>query len=368
MKNRKQWSMLMAAFILAAVFTLTGCPVEPDDSGPAVIKVPKTWTAAAFKDADGNDATPTFSSNGFTGVAFGNGVFVAATRDNQANYVAWSTDGNTWTEANEGYSSLLSANKKQLVFFLNGAFVITEGSSGVNNNGKWAQSTDGKTWTEARTDAPKGITSAVYAQGKYVFGGQGGTLLHGSDLSSLTTVDLSSISSPTINWINGMAYGANTVVATGMGGKILYAAAASDLAATAWTDTQVNLFGANSSDVVNNVAFGDGVFIAVGGPSTGDNIGVKSADGINWTQTGPLNLTATDNSTFIGFGGGVFLTGDSKGSASWSKDKGDTWTAIENTVFNDGNTTAIQGIAYGKGTFVMVGAGGTIAWSMPEEE
>ena len=352
----------MAAFILAAVFTLTGCPGEPDDSGP-VIKVPKTWTEAVFKAVNGSDATP---RGGFTGVAFGDGVFVAATRDSQA-YVAWSTDGETWTEADEGYSSLLTANKKQFVFFLNGTFVITEGSSGVTNNGKWAQSTDGKTWTEANTTAPKGITSAVYAQSKYVLGGQGGTLLHGSVLSSLTTVNLNSTS---INFINGMAYGANTVVATGMSGKILYAAAASDLGATdwkdPWADVEDKLFG--TSDVVNNVAFGDGFFIAVGGPSSGDNIGVKSADGINWTQTGDLKLTATNNYTYIGFGGGVFLTGDNNGLASWSKDKGDTWTAIENTVFNDESTTAIQGIAYGKGTFVMVGASDTIAWSMPEEE
>ncbi|MDR2477278.1 MAG: hypothetical protein LBD18_05800 [Treponema sp.] len=364
MKNQKQWSMCVGMLILAAVLTLAGCPVDPDDSGPAVIKVPKTWTAAAFKNADGSDAAPTFSSHGFTGVAFGNGVFVAATRDTTANYVAWSADGKTWTEANSGYSQLLTANKKQLVFFLNGAFVITEGSSGVTNNGKWAQSTDGKTWTQARTDAPKGITSAVYAPGNYVLGGQEGTLLHDADLSSLTAVDLNSTS---INWINGMAYGANKIVATGMGGKILYAAA-SDLSAAGWKDAGVTLFGTSSNDVVNNVAFGDGVFIAVGGPQSGTNIGVKSTDGVNWTQTGDLKLTATNNYTYIGFGGGVFLAGDSNGSASWSKDKGGTWTAIDNTVFNDESATGINGIAYGNGTFVMAGAGGVIAWSRPEEE
>jgi hypothetical protein len=165
-----------------------------------------------------------------------------------------------------------------------------------------------------------------------------------------------------INWINGLAFGKGKLVATGMAGKIFYAAP-SDL--TTWTDTGMTLFG---TKMVNQVIFGNGTFIAVGGTGNGQ-IGVKSSDGITWTQTGNLKL-APENSndyTYIGYGAGVFVVGDDTGSASYSTDNGATWTAIPDTIFNTANPIkAIQGIAYGAGKFVMVGTGGTIAYSTPE--
>jgi hypothetical protein len=255
----------------------------------------------------------------------------------------------------------MSNNKSQITAFLTNRFVIFEGSSGVTDNGKWIHSTDGKTWTQTRTNAPVGVVGAVYAGGNYIFGGQGSRILVGPYL--MTVSHVVSLSATGINWINGLAFGNNKLVATGMSGKILYATL-DDL--ETWTDTGVTLFGTNSTDVVNRVAFGNGTFIAVGGPSTGDNIGMKSSDGVTWNQTGGLKLTAQNNYTYIGYGAEIFLVGDSKGSASYSSDNGASWTAITTTPFNEDETIAIQGIAYGAGKFVMVGAAGTIAYSIPE--
>jgi hypothetical protein len=92
---------------------------------------------------------------------------------------------------------------------------------------------------------------------------------------------------------------------------------------------------------------------------------MRSSDGVTWEQTGDLKLTAQNNYTYIGYGAGVFLVGDSSGSASYSTDNGESWTPI-NTPFNDSATIAIQGIAYGAGKFVMIGTGGKIAYSTPE--
>jgi hypothetical protein len=347
--------------LLALVFVglaLTGCPTDDDGGGGGPTKVPKTWT----------DASISGLADNFWGIAYGKGVFVASTRstgNDTLNHVYWSADGVTWTEANQGYQALMTNNKKQTTAFLNDKFVIFEGSSGVSNNGKWIQSSDGKSWTQARTDAPTGVVGAVYAGGKYIFGGQGGKILAGTEAANVTQV--SDQNSTGINWINGLALGNSKVVATGMAGKILYADP-SDLAT--WTEGETgaetalaDLFGGG---VVNQVVFGDGVFIAIGGPSSGTNIGVKSSNGITWTQTGDLKLTAQTNYTYIGYGAGVFLVGDANGSASYSTDNGESWTAITNTIFNDGATIAIQGIAYGAGKFVMVGAGGKIAYSTPE--
>jgi hypothetical protein len=265
----------------------------------------------------------------------------------------------------------MSNNKKQTTAFLNNQFVIFEGSSGVSNNGKWITSTDGKAWTQARTDAPTGVVGAAYASGQFIFGGQGSKILAGTTLANAAQV--SDQSSTNINWINGLALGNNVLVATGMGGQILYASP-SDL--NAWTKGKLNtapdddtalatLFGGNNNDVVNQVAFGNGTFIAVGGPNSGTNIGVRSTNGTTWSQTGDLKLIATTNYTYIGYGAGVFLTGDGSGYASYSTDNGASWTAIVDTKFSN-DTKAIQGIAYGAGKFVMVGTNGRIAYSIPE--
>jgi hypothetical protein len=352
MITKKAGILLVSAFMLAAL-VFTGCQPDPD---PEVIKVPLTWT----------DASIAGLADNFWGIAYGKGIFVASTRstpNDTSNHVYWSTDGVTWTEANEGYQALMTSNKKQTTAFLNDRFVIFEGSSGVADNGKWIQSTDGKTWTQTRTDAPMGVVGATYAKGQYIFGGQGGKILAGADLATVPVVWTDPSEDRKINWINGLAFGSNKVVATGMAGKILYADP-NDL--TTWTDTGIELFGTNSSDVVNQVVFGNGTFIAVGGPSSGANIGMKSSDGVTWEQTGDLKLTAQNNYTYIGYGGKVFLVGDSSGSASYSIDNGASWTPIGNTIFNDGDTNAIQGIAYGAGKFVMVGVSGKIAYSTPE--
>ncbi|MDR2344251.1 MAG: hypothetical protein LBD86_06960 [Spirochaetaceae bacterium] len=338
--------------LLLAALTFTGCPADTEP-GSGATKVPITWT----------DVSISGLADGFTGIAYGNEVFVASTRstgNENSNHVYWSADGETWEEADSGYQALMTNNKKQFTAFLNGGFVIFEGSGGVNNNGKWISSTNGKAWIQARTDAPTGVVGAAYAGGKYIFGGQGGKILAGTTLANVTLV--SDQSSTEINWINGLAFGNAKLVATGMKGKILYAAP-DDL--DAWTDTGMKLFGTNSSDVINQVAFGNGIFIAVGGPSSGTNIGVTSSDGGTWEQTGDLKLTAQNNYTYIGYGAGVFLVGDSNGSASYSTDNGASWTAIADTKFNSG-TVAIQGIAYGAGKFVMVGVSGKIAFSVPE--
>jgi hypothetical protein len=354
--TRKSWFLLVSALLIAAL-AFTGCSTDDDDGddGDGTVKVPATW----------HDASIAELADNFWGIAYGNEVFVASTRstgNDAPNHVYWSADGVTWTEANEGYQSLMTNNKKQTTAFLNGKFIIFEGSSNVNDNGKWIESTDGKAWTRARTDAPKGVVGAAYAGGKYIFGGQGGLIFAGEELANVAQV--SDQSGTGINWINGLAFGDNRLVATGMSGKILHALPGN---LAEWTDTGVTLFGTSNSDVVNQVVFGNGTFIAVGGPSSGTNIGVASSDGVTWHQTGDLKLTAQNNYTYLGYGAGVFLVGDSNGSASYSTDNGETWTAIGDTKFQpDGEQKAIQGIAYGAGKFVMVGVGGRIAYSTPE--
>jgi hypothetical protein len=348
--TRKTGILLVLALVLAAL-VFTGC--SDDDSNSEDPRLPLTWTDVSIENLEDN----------FWGIAYGNGVFVASTRstgNDTPNHVYWSEDGVTWTQANSGYQALMTNNKKQTTAFLNNRFVIFEGSSNVNNNGKWIQSRDGKTWSQARIDAPTGVVGAAYVGGNYIFGGQGGRLLVGPFL--MTVPQAVSLDGTGINWINGLAFGNNKLVATGMSGKILYADPG-DL--ETWTDTEVDLFGTNSSDVVNQVAFGNGTFIAVGGPASGNNIGMRSSNGVSWEQTGDLKLTAQNNYTYVGYGAGVFLAGDSDGSASYSSNNGVTWEAITDTKFKS-DTTAIQGIAYGVGKFVMVGVGGKIAYSIPE--
>ena len=133
LKKNKAGIALIPAFVFAAL-SFMGCPTE-SEPGAGDTKVPKTWSDVSIEGLE----------DGFWGVAYGNGVFVASARStgNEApNHVYWSADGVTWTEATTDYQNLMTNNKKQTTAFLNDKFVIFEGSSGVNNNGKWIQKMD----------------------------------------------------------------------------------------------------------------------------------------------------------------------------------------------------------------------------------
>ncbi|MDR1947851.1 MAG: hypothetical protein LBQ38_00490 [Spirochaetaceae bacterium] len=340
---------LVLAVVLAAALVFTGCQTDAEDEPP--VKEPKTWTAAA-NTAAGN----------FTGLAYGKDVFVAVTN---AQEIFWSADGETWQTATAGYADLMSTTN-QYVYFLNDQFVLVDrGGAG----GNWAKSTDGKTWTKiAGAPAARAAGGGAFGNETYVIGSNGSTVYTSVDLAAWTAKEATGVSRTSgettvpINWINSLAYGKGQYVIGGGGGLIAHSGDLDAWEIISWAKS-ADLFGTGNNDYVNQIVFSadKGLFMAVGGPSGGQAIAVSSQDGITWDQTGDIQIGTNDNRIYLGYGAGVFLT--AFGSlASYTTDAY-TWTPVTDTKFG---TNAINAIAYGAGRFVMVGGGGTIAYSIPE--
>jgi hypothetical protein len=62
-----------------------------------------------------------------------------------------------------------------------------------------------------------------------------------------------------------------------------------------------------------SIAFGNGTWVAVGGPSS---VSAISADGINWTK---VTLPKSANWTSVAYGNGQFLMTSSTGVSLYSK-------------------------------------------------
>ena len=111
-----------------------------------------------------------------------------------------------------------------------------------------------------------------------------------------------------------------------------------------WAKVSNSTFGSNT---INSVAWGNGVFVAVG-----ENGKIAySADGKSWTAASNTVFTGAINC--VAWGNGTFMAGGEGGRMATSPD-GISWTAVANTGFN---SNAINGITWGSDKWVAVGRG-----------
>jgi hypothetical protein len=356
---------VIVAVMLALAFS--GCATGNEEDEPT--KAPKTWTKATVN-----------TTESISGLAYGKGVFVAATTANLGAdpqvkaKIFWSTDGVTWTEADA--SDVLTGTNSHYVYFFNdiGTFFVVDRRGSNNSNGaggNWVTSTDGKVWTKI-TGVPDVATAGggAYGNGAVVIGSSSSSILFSDNFTTTSSTWTSKATGVTrdptledqrtvvINWVNSVAYGKGKFVIGGMNGNIAYS---TDKTATwkygddiKWA-TGSNVFG---NATINQIVFDGNTFLAVGG---NPGVAATSPDGITWTQTGDIQLGTTSDYLYAGYGGGVFIA-TWQGNASYSTDAF-TWTLIANTQFG---TNSINAISYGAGKYVMVGGGGTIAYSTPE--
>lgn len=222
----------------------------------------------------------------------------------------------------------------------------TGGGSGV------AAGPTGVTWTMASSTNDGAIWNEVtYGLGKFVaVGGIGAAT--GLIMTSTDGVTWSS-QTPAISNKSGatVAYGNNMFVAfTAGGGSGVSSMYSYD--GIAWATSTVPSFGNRTS-----VVYGAGKFVAVAnsGVACNPNCAITSTDGINWTlRTLPVtdwNSIAYGNGLFVAVGNDFF----GPGFAATSTD-GVTWSK-----FSTPNT--FQGIAYGAGKFVAVSDTGAVRTS-----
>ena len=105
---------------------------------------------------------------------------------------------------------------------------------------------------------------------------------------------------------------------------------------------------------LNDVTYGNGIFVAVGGSSSTGFSGpiLTSPDGVSWTSQAGFGILYG-----VAYGNGIFVAIGDGGTILTSPD-GVTWT-----IRTSGTSRSLYGAAYGNGIFVAVGANRTILTS-----
>jgi uncharacterized delta-60 repeat protein len=287
------------------------------------------------------------------------------------NTVATSADGVSWMEV--GKSARLSG-----VVFGAGQFVT------VGDNGTILTSKDGIIWQRATSGTTAHLSDIVFDGQRYVAVGNYGTILSSEDGRTWT----SRISDASKGHLTGVTAGNNQFVAVGY--SIL-------------TSTNGIAWNSPTNSSLNDVAYGNGRFVAVGGfaPKTSPPLQFvcTSTDGVIWAPD--LRIGEVFNG--VAFGNGVFVAVRPYASIAISSD-GSVWNgaalpsvpgpvfplatfskvSYESGIFTivsergllatstnqtnwivrpTGTSRNLRGIAYGNGTFLAVGESGTILQS-----
>lgn len=119
----------------------------------------------------------------------------------------------------------------------------------------------------------------------------------------------------------------------------------------------------HSPDLLRNVGYGNGVFVAVGGDA--NSMVMRSVDGIHWEEDlHPTNSCAgepyppscTNWMGAVAHGDGTWLAGGGNGALMRSTDDGQTWQGLHP---NPG-VNAVRSLAFGSGHFVAGTDGGNV--------
>ena len=284
---------------------------------PASGNAPASATIVTSQD-NGNtwisQAVPAGAQN-LTAAAYGNGIFVAVGRSSYSAFlnpggkatILTSADGTNWISCNSG--SFLGING---IVFANGRFIAVgdynQSGGPLPEGAAILTSTDGINWTFVQKITQTGwpLTSIAYGNSSYVAAGELGALLKSDD-----GISWDEVISPVINGFD-----------------------------------------------LTGVAYGDGVYRAVG---IGNESFVSSDKGQNWTsELLPVPATLINkfqgiayfNGQFVAVGNDDFIISKESAGAGWVVNTGADY--INSSLF---------GIAAGNGTYVAVGAHGTVLQS-----
>jgi hypothetical protein len=270
------------------------------------------------------------SANNFTprAVTYGNGVFVAV---GPSGSIQTSTDGITWTNRTSANTGLLYG-----VAYGNGVFVAvgSVGSPAIQS------STDGITWTNrtsANTNSGAWLFAVTYGEGIFVVTGRLGAIQTSTDGITWTNRTSASTSAT-----DSVAYGTGTFVAVGSNDI------QSSTDGITWTSRTAASMGTNGFSAVTYHSSGG--FVAVGGDSYSSVI-QTSPTGTTWT-----NRTSANNSYAllgVAYGNGVYVAVGNNGIIQSSTDA-ITWRDRGYNSFNGGSFTR-NAVAFGNGVFVSVG-------------
>ncbi len=238
---------------------------------------------------NGIEWTPSSATepNAWNSVTFGNGRFVAVSRDG-ANRVMSSTDGVNWIS---GTGTSINSSQWNAVTYGNGRFVAVA-TGGTN---RIMSSTDGINWSLHQAPEVNSWWSVTYGNGKYVAVGSLGT---NRVMVSLDGINWTAHQAAAESFWFSVTYGNGQFVAIALGGETQVMNSEDGIN---WTAQEVP-----ESTSWSSVTFGLGKFIAVlqNGIDNGLTRVMSSPDGKNWTAY----KAAEPNAWFtVGYGGGKFV-------------------------------------------------------------
>jgi hypothetical protein len=377
--------------LLIAVIIFTGCQLEAEDttlsSGSRTLSPgveagpPITWTLRA-------NSTATGTSDNINGIAYKPNTNLVITGGSNVGWAAYSTNlGSSWTP---GPSASGVPRYLSRAYYANNLFFAsTGGGSGLSSFFEY--SPDGINWipvpstsTTPATSIDFGTKGFVYdsKNGTYIVSGQNGQAAYAiasstPDTGTWTTLDASATTfkAPTQpeQYINALATnGTGTVVAAGAHGHTAY----STNGGVSWTVTATGTSGREQTEEIfdpnptsasygwiNGLAYGNNVFVAVGGIDGGAGVAAYSTNGINnWTPA-KTNLGTASTIMSLTYGNGYFVATADNGSIYYSADNGVTWTGISVAAFSGGGTIACVTFSSSTNQFFIAGANGTVAVS-----
>lgn len=301
-------------------------------------------------------------TEGICAIATGSGKCIAV---GEAGSIYSSTDGLLWTRK----GSVVRTNLYAAAW--TGSLFCAAG-----NNGVILTSSDGEAWIVQASGTTINFGVVLSGNGLLLAAGDAGKIFTSPDGTTWTLR-----STPVLDRINGLSFGGGTFVAVTEAGGIL-----TSPDATTWTSQTSPATGALSA-----IAYSNGLFVAVGG--SGEVL--TSSDGTAWTilRTGQMERLWAVVVTATGFAacgsGGVVLT--STNGVSWTSqtltgnprlrsiaeisstritvsDTGQLWTSANGSAWTLQSSGASADLcaaaSNGAGTFVAVGTGGVILYSL----
>lgn len=300
-------------------FTIAG---QTGDFNEFLVGGNRTWKVVLSEVGANNDITAWQASSptqGFRGMAFGNGLFVGA-----SSTIAYSSDGITWTSAGSFFPL-------EYVAFGNGLFVaVGYATVGVTPTSFIRTSPDGINWTVRTPSEAMWFQAISYGNGLFVAVARFGTNRIMTSPDGITWTSRTTSINPTFT---GVAYGNGIWVAVSLGSPGGTTFTSYD--GINW-DEQATVFGANTIHfaagkftvgnyysvdgltwISNSIAFspqsityGNGYFVGVN--DSGTNRIVYSTNAINW-----IAIPAASTATFecITFGNNTFVMGATSGTS-----------------------------------------------------
>ena len=284
----------------------------------------------------------------------GNNVYYSTTNSlwiatgTGTNTLATSVDGINWT--GRGTTVFTTAGGK-ITYYNNLLIGVGEGSS------KIASSTNGISWdTNARITTGRTV---AYINNQWVVAGDGATFATSTD--GMIWRDLNPTVTNGVGSIYSIAYGNGRWVAVGYG-KMMYSTDGIN-----WTGSASN---GGISGYVYKVAYGqdgsgNGLWVAAGSGYSNpiSNSIATSTDGITWTSRNtnsnfPFNSNGSFGARGVAYGNGLWVavgigTNAMGANSIATSTNGITWTSRDSNAFGSG-----FGVAYGNGLWVAVGANG----------